>query len=730
MRELAALVLAALAAAPTHALWALDTDSSRQSAVRTALGKSAVRLTSEACGARASRLASSDALAFFEASAPLFFSDIAAQNVIGSSSFSSASTWIAGNLHPRSIRALPGAGADEVVLDVADMDDAWPSSYLIDVYHFAVGLELLARHNRRALYVAELTEERAWASVFAFVSSYAHAMERHATSAPPASDYAVSAATARDGALPTLLDSVSREPLPTARAALLSQLACSWSGGRGLRTPSASALHAVECGPANHALGDVDAATAAQVSAAVAHYAEHACPDCATAPDFPSAFTVLDVAEWREDADGSEGALAFALLLRGAPAAGNVLLEARLQGTPAPAPSAPGYVADAVRAGLPSNAERVALARRAALIHPDVYTGWLSLPDSACAARLPRWAAEGGCSFSVKEITPRERAFDIEMIDSAAKLAHAAQQWGMVVAAAHARADNEAAAPIGTLVGASLEERVRTLVPSHRRTSFSTEVASFAAAYADQVERDFAQWKERGGAAALCGAGSGGDGGGTSSSGGSDSSGGQDSGRGSDEEGDDDDNDSPEIGANATHLEALESELEWQRSLLVGLGVGLTLALCVLCLVGLVLCAPRRAKKLGLPSPRSGLGRLRKQSQQLPTLEGQPPAGGVLPLRSGGREVEMAEQAGGGSGDELGQAEEAKTPLARSMHSRRSEAAPYEEMTAAERAVAAAADNASAEAAALQAAAAAAASNAALYSNKGRLTTLEPPLRV
>lgn len=414
-RTLAAVVVSAAVwlelGSPARAAWVLDEGVSRADVVLARLADAGARLGSAACEARAERLAREGALAFFESSAPLFFHDLHTQGILSASPFAAPKTWIAGNLHPRAIRTLPGGVADSAVLDVAALDEAWPGSYLIDVYRFATALELLARHNRHALYAAELTAAAAYAAVTTFASQYASRLAFHNINAPRAREFALSEATGASGRLRSLLEDVESEALATARAAMLSQLACSWTaggGGRGLRTVATAAAQSARCDPANPQLADVDEATRAAVVDAVAayHASTSSCAACASAPGGASAFAVLDVAE-----STAEGPAAFVALLRGPTDADadDVLLQLRLQARPPAAVLASAAETSAVDAAIATEGERAALARRAMLAHPDPFTGHAQLPASVCEARLPAAAAAAGCAFVVHELSPYER---------------------------------------------------------------------------------------------------------------------------------------------------------------------------------------------------------------------------------------------------------------------------------------------------------------------------------
>jgi len=131
------------------------------------------------------------------------------------------------------------------------------------------------------------------------------------------------------------------------------------------------------------------------------------------------------------------------------------------------------YLRDSVFASVFSTgAERSVAAQRALLASPDANLGWFTFDDG---------------SYVVRERSPYKDDIALDEIEGVTALTSLATQWGAILAAAHARADNDFDEK---LVPTSLEQAVDELT-NNRRSKFYGRVWAVAKGYASQVEKDW-----------------------------------------------------------------------------------------------------------------------------------------------------------------------------------------------------------------------------------------------
>lgn len=125
-----------------------------------------------------------------------------------------------------------------------------------------------------------------------------------------------------------------------------------------------------------------------------------------------------------------------------------------------------------------NHAHRHALAYRALTNKTDDYLGWIhlqSLPDHEPAY------------FSVRELSPYKRSFQVGNIRTLKRLKAVAANWGMILATAHARADKDFDS---TFVNYSFEKHVSRMTKDHH-DEVRELVKAIAFPYAEQVEADW-----------------------------------------------------------------------------------------------------------------------------------------------------------------------------------------------------------------------------------------------
>ena len=149
-----------------------------------------------------------------------------------------------------------------------------------------------------------------------------------------------------------------------------------------------------------------------------------------------------------------------------------MILDVKEQGAPAAAPYVPLSATSWAAATFPNHGARVAYAQRA-LLGPgsDPFLGWLEMD---------------GAAYSVRQRSPFKKTYDTGDLLSRARIRKVCEQWGHLLARAHARADEDLA---GRLVPHSVDDEVFQRV-GHQRGGFARLVVDVAVGYADQVERD------------------------------------------------------------------------------------------------------------------------------------------------------------------------------------------------------------------------------------------------
>ena len=107
----------------------------------------------------------------------------------------------------------------------------------------------------------------------------------------------------------------------------------------------------------------------------------------------------------------------------------------------------------------------------------DNYLGWMELPDGV---------------YSVRKRSPFKKAFPTQKLNKEKRLKEMAEQWGMILATAHARAHyfEHQLLPV-PFAGPVLE------LTAGRGKIFQDLVVNLAISYADQVEADWALFNEK-----------------------------------------------------------------------------------------------------------------------------------------------------------------------------------------------------------------------------------------
>ena len=155
------------------------------------------------------------------------------------------------------------------------------------------------------------------------------------------------------------------------------------------------------------------------------------------------------------------------------------ILDVKMQGLPSIYPILSSAKQSKLLAAFPVSQQgcRVVEGQKAMLTDVDAHLGCISI---------------NGQSFSVRERSPFKESFDTTVLTSVKRFTKLAEQWGSILATAHARADKDHNA---AYVSEQFESVMHDLTDTHH-SAFRSEVFDFATSYAEQVKTDFALFQD------------------------------------------------------------------------------------------------------------------------------------------------------------------------------------------------------------------------------------------
>lgn len=391
--------------------------------------------------------------AFLRGSNHLFWRDLARSPLLSIyGGMSATRTLLAGDQHLSNFGIFDDDQGD-VVFALNDFDQAVVGDYQLDLWRAAVSLVLVAREHG----FSSATQASA---LDAFTESYLDAMASYSEDGAETSTKHTAAEAY--GVLDERLREVAAEQ---SRATMLAEWTVVVSGERrfDLSHPDLAA---------------VSAAIDSDVRARLTGYRGTLSGGGASLP--ASFFSVKSVAQRLHAGLGSLGARRYYVLIEGASASNgdDRILDLKEQ----TAPAGLAYLDSAAVAQTQyvcggDHALRVVLAQKALGYRVDDLLGYVGLGDSK--------------RYSVRERSPFKADLDPSELSTATRLTNLAEQWGLILATHHARADRDWDASIfpGSLDGAI-----------HARTDgdhagVRALVRSVALDYADQVALDWASFR-------------------------------------------------------------------------------------------------------------------------------------------------------------------------------------------------------------------------------------------
>ncbi|WP_410606404.1 DUF2252 family protein [Amycolatopsis sp. lyj-109] len=376
---------------------------------------------------RTQALASS-AWTFFRGTSPLYYRDL---GELSPSAYATAGgdVWLTGDAHLENTGA--DRGADNVAqFALTDTDDAWRGSWTWELRREAVSIVLAGRAGGRSA-------SRIATDVDTFVAEYAQWIAKFHGTDDEASWRLTSGNTS--DLVGDLIDDAAGDK----RADLLAK----WTtGGHFKSDPQLQA---------------VPEATRTQLAAAIAAYRT-----TAGEPLTAAEAVVKDVRRRTGAGTGSLGRFRWYVLVEGdtAAASDDRILELKQEVDPAPKPLAPN-------ATTLTGGQRPALALR-----------WLANRSDPLAG----WASVGSTPVLVKEKSPFAEDLEIGDLTTSAIWDDTVRDVARLLAAAHARADQDIA---GTGLGYSADAAIDGAITSV--SGLQAETRAFATSYADQVTRDW-----------------------------------------------------------------------------------------------------------------------------------------------------------------------------------------------------------------------------------------------
>lgn len=389
-------------------------------------------------------------LAFFRGTAHLFFQDVGTSPQLAQfGGVPQTRTWLVGDAHPNNFGSFRNARGS-LVYDLNDFDESVIADYQLDLWRMATALVLLMRENGGFASSDEAIV------IDAFSEKYLRTLEGCV-----GSDIETTAALTAEHAYGKLDDFLQGVANKRGRTQLLDAYTIKDAQGQRALSPRASSD-----------LAEVPPSVVEAVRAAMPAYGQSLRGSIAYSA---TRFSVKSVAERLHAGLGSLGSARYYVLIEGESKSpeDDLILDVKAQGTPSAYRNlSPASIAATEAACERSPALRVVTAARSLGSYADEYLGTMKIGD---------------VRYSVRERSPWKDALDSGKLRSVERLSKLAEQWAMVLAWAHARADKDAP---GSHIPQDFESEV-TQRTRGKHAEFLAVVRSIAIANAGQVMDDF-----------------------------------------------------------------------------------------------------------------------------------------------------------------------------------------------------------------------------------------------
>lgn len=388
--------------------------------------------------------------AFYRGSNHLFWKDWAQSTELNTyGGTADTRTWLGGDMHTNNTGSFDDDEGD-IVFGINDWDESVIADYQLDIWRMAVSLLLIARQNGGF----SASDENS--ILDAFSESYLDSMDADAGNGGELSRkfWFGNSYGWLDDFLLDVEQNKSRE-----------QMLATWT----------EVIGGVRRFRAISDLESVNEALKAEIASKI--QGEYVATLSGGGTSLPASYVeVKDVAKRVHAGTGSIGQPRYYVLIEGnsGDEDDDRILDVKAQGLP----SAWAYISSAALSltndACGSNmALRTVLAQKAQGYRVDDHLGWLTLSD--------------GRVYSVRERSPWKESFPVEDLNSLTRFTNMAEQWGVLLATHHARADKDwNAAVLGHSVDSAIKARTNG---SH--SGFRAKVRSIALGYATQVQQDY-----------------------------------------------------------------------------------------------------------------------------------------------------------------------------------------------------------------------------------------------
>ncbi|EGJ29470.1 hypothetical protein LYNGBM3L_63840 [Moorena producens 3L] len=388
---------------------------------------------------------------FYRGTNQLFWKDFAGDNRLKDFGNAKTKIWLSGDMHAENFGAYDN-NRGEIVYSLDDFDDGIIADYQYDVWRMAASLALVGRQNG-------LSAEEQNNGIDAFSESYLDTMASYR-----GNDRELETYFTKDNTYGKLDDFLEGVEASESRQKMLKK----WTE----LDPNQRRFNLSKV-----KLGKPTASERQDIENAIADYQKTLTKKFKYDKNY---FRVKDIAQRLLAGTGSLGIPRYYLLIEGETSSqdDDRILDIKFQSSP----TAYDYLSQQEREKYDKNfnneGQRHALAYRALTKHTDNHLGWMKLGDGY---------------YSVRERSPFKETFDITELTKEKRFVKLAEQWGQVLATAHARADKDFDA---ALVPYSIDKQVDELTDG-RHKEFRQLVREVALTYADQVEKDYGYFLEK-----------------------------------------------------------------------------------------------------------------------------------------------------------------------------------------------------------------------------------------
>ncbi len=386
---------------------------------------------------------------FYRGSNHLFWSDFANDPRLALFSSPQTQTWLQGDLHTQNHGSFQD-DRGEIIYDLNDFDEAVIADYQYDLWRMATSLLLMVRNDEQV----NFDPEQEAVIVNGFSRGYWEAMADYAIGDSEITQ--VFTAQNTSGRLDEFLKTVAADS--KRRRKMLKK----WTNRRGKQREFDTRLET---------LASVSPRIKAEILAAWPDYLADLAGKWSTKERY---FTVKAIAQRLGAGIGSYGTDRYYILIEGASqsADDDRILDVKAQQTPTPYTFlGPGFQRRYDQ-WFPNDAARMITAYRALIANAENHLGWLDFDQQ---------------TFSVQERSPYKDDLPADELDSVTRYRKLATQWGIILATAHARADEDYAPQY---VGHSVDNGI-TIAIDDQIATWQAQILTIAQDYSEQVKLDW-----------------------------------------------------------------------------------------------------------------------------------------------------------------------------------------------------------------------------------------------